>query len=70
MGTFAALCIGVALSAMAETTRDSGLVGRYKSLLSNCICTDSFSILQGKNGQSLGICNASEQSSTELCGTL
>lgn len=38
IGTFAALCIGVALSGMVATTVEVGLVGRYKSCLGSSIC--------------------------------
>ena len=38
MGTFAALCMGVALSGIMETMRELGFVGTYKSSLVTSIC--------------------------------
>lgn len=38
MGTLAALCMGVAEAAIAESTRQPGLVGRYKSERGISIC--------------------------------
>ena len=39
MGTFAALCMGVALSGIMEMMRELGFVGRYKSSLVTSICS-------------------------------
>ena len=39
MGTLAALCMGVADSGMAASTRERGLVGRYRSARGSAICS-------------------------------
>ena len=45
MGTFAALCMGVALSGSVATMRELGFVGRYKSSLVTSICKANTTIL-------------------------
>lgn len=41
MGTLAALCMGVADSGTAASTRERGLVGRYRSIRGSAICRAS-----------------------------